>query len=97
MRTQANPADRQAADADLDAFNAAFDEIGFKWHWDRATMAELAAVDDDRGRVRTYVERHHPHLLKVYDAEFLCDLVVDTKQRATGTSRHAGAQQKDVA
>jgi hypothetical protein len=102
MRTQANPADRQAADADLDAFNAAFDEIGFEWHWDRATMAELAAVDDDRGRVRTYVERHHPHLLKVYDAEFLCDLVVGLKERASGGNRDgrradAAMQQKTFA
>jgi hypothetical protein len=39
------------ADADLDAFNAAFDELGFEWRWNRATMAELAAIADDKERV----------------------------------------------
>ena len=96
MRTQPNPASHQA-DADVDAFNAAFDEIGLEWHWDRTTVAELAAIDDDRSRVRAYVERHHPHLLKVYDAEFLCNLVVDAKQRAAGGSRNAAAQHNNCA
>jgi len=83
---------RTAADAELDAFNAAFDELGFGWHWDRATMAELAAISDDNGRVRAYVQRHHPHLLKVYDAEFLIGLVVDTKRRRVVADRAAMQQ-----
>ncbi|MEP7061065.1 MAG: LysR family transcriptional regulator [Betaproteobacteria bacterium] len=70
-----------APDAELDAFNAAFDELGLEWHWDRATMAELAPIGDDRERVRAYVQRHRAHLLKVYDADFLGALVADTKRR----------------
>jgi len=69
------------ADADLDAFNAAFDELGFEWRWNRATMAELAEIADDQERVCAYVRRYHPHLLKVYDADFLGTLVVDTRRR----------------
>lgn len=83
MRNDPNPTTRLTANAELDAFNAAFDELGFDWRWDRATMAELAAIADDKDRVRVYVSRHHPHLLKVYDAEFLSGLIVDTKRRQT--------------
>lgn len=75
------------ADADLDAFNAAFDELGFEWRWNRATMAELAAIADDKERVCAYVRRYHPHLLKVYDADFLGTLVVDTRRRQARIER----------
>src|SRR6185503_3445668 len=79
MRHTPNP--MQAANPEIDAFNAAFDELGLDWHWDRATMAELAAITDDKERVRAYVSRHHPHLLKVYDADFISALVATTKAR----------------
>jgi hypothetical protein len=75
-----------SADAELDAFNAAFDALGLEWHWDRATLAELADAGDDSARVRAYVQRHHPHLLKVYDADFLGALVADAKQRQSPAS-----------
>lgn len=100
MRNNPNPTIRPVADAELDAFNAAFDELGFEWRWDRATMAELAAIADDRDRVRAYVDRHHPHLLKVYDAEFLSGLVVDTKRRQArdgAVTTHVATQQNSLA
>ena len=93
-------ASERASHPEVDAFNAAFDELGFDWHWDRATMAELASIADDRGRVRAYVTKHHPHLLKVYDADFICELVVATKARqartpggGTGTGHSPAAPQ----
>jgi hypothetical protein len=88
------------ADANLDAFNAAFDELGFEWRWNRATMAEFAAIADDKERVCAYVRRYHPHLLKVYDADFLGTLVVDTRRRQAcieEASANAAVQQNACA
>jgi hypothetical protein len=60
------------------AYNSAFDELGLAWHWDRATYAWLP---EGPHRVRTYVEREHPHLLRSYDAEFLVNAVESAKAR----------------
>lgn len=72
------PAD--ALDADLGAFNAAFEELDLAWRWDRAVMAELG-TGDDRARVGAFLHARCPHLLKVYDAAFLIELIVSTKAR----------------
>ena len=85
-----NPRTIDAPSAEVDAYNAAFDELGLEWHWSRATLAELAAIAGDKARVCAYVSRHHPHLLKVYDADFLGELVAETKARQAGR-KHAGA------
>src|SRR5690349_2703835 len=55
-----------------DAYNAAFYELGLRWHWDRATWnALLRHSPDPQARIRHYVETHHAHLLTAYDADFL--------------------------
>jgi hypothetical protein len=74
MRHSTHP---PAANVEVDAFNAAFDELGFEWHWDRATLAELGAIAGDKARVSAWVSRHHPHLLKVYDADFIGQMVAE--------------------
>lgn len=77
------PASRapDALDAELDAFNAAFDELDLDWRWDRAMIEELAPAGDDRARVAGFLRRRCPHLLKVYDAGFLVELIVAAKAR----------------
>lgn len=70
-----------ALDAELDAFNAVFDELDLDWRWDRAVIEELAPAGDDRARVAGFLQRRCPHLLKVYDEGFLVDLVVTAKAR----------------
>ena len=60
------------------AYNSAFDELGLAWHWDRATFAWLP---DGPSRVRAYVEREHPHLLRAYDADFLVSAIESAKER----------------
>ena len=60
------------------AYNSAFDELGLAWHWDRATFA---CLPEGPGRVRTYVEREHPHLLRAYEADFLVNAVESAKAR----------------
>lgn len=66
---------------DRAAFNAAFHELGLRWHWDGETWHTLSQSECERERVRRYVEHAHPHLLRAYDADFLSDAVVRTKQR----------------
>jgi hypothetical protein len=41
----------------------AFEELGLDWHW------------DGKEPVRAYIEREHPHLLRVYDADFLVNAI----------------------
>jgi hypothetical protein len=60
------------------AYNSAFDELGLAWHWDRATYAQLPEGSE---RVRAYVEREHPHLLRAYEADFLVNAVESAKAR----------------
>ncbi|HEY8051065.1 MAG TPA: hypothetical protein VIE63_17970 [Ramlibacter sp.] len=60
------------------AYNSAFDELGLAWHWDRATYAWLP---DGPDRVRTYVEREHPHLLRAYEPDFLVAAVENARAR----------------
>src|SRR4051812_23280955 len=60
------------------AYNSAFDELGLAWHWDRATYAWLP---EGSQRVRAYVEREHPHLLRSYEADFLVAAVENARAR----------------
>jgi hypothetical protein len=55
-----------------DAYNAAFYELGLRWHWDRETYAALVRHSDDpHQRIRHYMETQQPHLLAAYDPAFL--------------------------
>lgn len=74
---------RPADDVEVDrsAFNAAFYELGLRWHWDPRTYGRLAEHDGDRARVRSYIESEQAHLLRAYDADFLADAILAAKQR----------------
>lgn len=62
------------------AYNAAFYELGLKWHWDADTYHALPK-ENEKERIRCYLEQHHPHLLNAYDADFLIDAIESTKAR----------------
>jgi hypothetical protein len=64
------------------AFNAAFHELGLRWHWDDQTYERLATEPCERNRVRGYLQQMQPHLLRAYDADFLIDAILDVKRRA---------------
>lgn len=66
---------------DLDAYNGAFWDLGFKWRWDGETYRALCGLGDEKERIRAYLESQQPHLLKAYDAEFLVDLIHENKSR----------------
>lgn len=63
------------------AFNAAFYELGFKWHWCDNTYREVLPAAQEGEHIRTYLEKHHPHLLKAYDADFLINAIQTTKAK----------------
>ncbi len=63
------------------AFNAAFYELGLHLYLDKGTYQALAANLSEHDRVRAYLEREQPHLLRAYDADFLTDAVIRAQQR----------------
>jgi len=65
----------------LDAYNAAFCELGLKWHWNTETYQTLQRSGGDARSVQSYLETHQPHLLKVYDLDFLTNVIHVTKAR----------------
>ena len=59
-----------------DAYNAAFFELGFRWHWGSATYSGLLrARPTSSERILHYLQCEQPHLLKAYDAAFLIDAI----------------------
>jgi hypothetical protein len=47
----------------------AFEELGLDWHW------------DGQEPIRAYIEREHPHLLRIYDADFLVNAIESISNR----------------
>jgi len=70
-----------AAELERGAFNAAFYELGLHLYLDKGTYQALDANLSEHDRVRGYLEREQPHLLRAYDADFLTDAVIRAKQR----------------
>jgi hypothetical protein len=67
-------------EAQLCAYNSAFDELGLRFRWDASTLASLARIDDEQAQIATYIEAHHPHLLKAYSAVFLSQAILEKKK-----------------
>jgi hypothetical protein len=81
--------------AQLCAYNTAFEELDLMFRWDAQTLAALAVLPgDEHGRVAHYIERYCPHLLTAYSAEFLCRVIVDKKNHHY-TQCAASAAQRD--
>ena len=67
--------------AELEAYNRAFSELELPWRWDARTFRDLLQIAADRDFVGAYIERNRPHLLRVYEKDFLRDLVLSAKDR----------------
>ena len=61
------------------SYHAALDELGLEWQWDPAVYGTGAAG------LRAYLEKEQPHLLRVYDADFLVEAVESTRARIEST------------
>lgn len=78
------------ADAQRQAYNAAFYELGLRWHWDSSDYDCQMCVESQRAHLRRYLEKRHPHMLKVYDADFLVDAIQVTMVRCLATATASG-------
>lgn len=87
-----------ADDTHLSAYNGAFWDLGFKWQWDADTYRSLGDAAAEKERIRTYVERHQPHLTRAYDMEFLINLIHDhkTRRHAAIVAANASGQPLDL-
>ena len=61
--------------ADRHSINRAFRELGLRFQWDERDWAVLCAMPDVRAQLTYWLPRHQPHLLQVYDVDFLGNLV----------------------
>jgi hypothetical protein len=78
----ANANAKDAVELDRHAFNAAFHELGLRWHWDADTYERLCQRDSDAGAVtRHYLRDAQSHLLRAYDETFLADAIVSRMVR----------------
>jgi hypothetical protein len=55
----------------LAALNRAFWDLGLRFSWDEKTWASLTALPDLRAQLAHYLQTSQPHLLGVYDVDFL--------------------------
>ena len=85
----AQPSDNRVDTAELDAYNGAFWDLGFRWQWDTQTYGELCGIAGEEEPVRGYITRHQPHLLAAYDAETLSRMIVENKTRRQAALRDA--------
>jgi hypothetical protein len=74
MRTEIHMQAHQDTNANVQAYNLAFEELGLDWHWDETRPAGPQAV-------REYLEREHAHLLRAYDADFLVRAIEEVRTR----------------
>ncbi len=78
----AQPQPGDSAELDRHAFNAAFHELGLRWHWDAATYDRLCArAGDANAATRQYLSDSQSHLLRAYDESFLVDAIVTRMAR----------------
>ena len=77
----------QIDSTELDAYNGAFWDLGFRWQWDAKTFGRLSRISDEQERVRGYITTHQRHLLVAYDADTLARVIVENKRR-----RHAAVE-----
>lgn len=70
------PPELRNEEVERNAYNAAFYELGLRWHWDGATWGELLLHSEQpRHRLRHYLQTRQPHLLTAYDADFLAEAI----------------------
>lgn len=84
-----------APETDRNAYNAAFYELGLRWCWDEDTWRDLVSIGCEDSRIKTYLQKHQPHLLTAYDADFLVSLIKQAKTRCHEAMRGSAAHAID--
>lgn len=78
------------AEAQRNAYNAAFHELGLSWCWDARDYASVAAVSDARTGLRTYLAQHQAHLVCAHGDHFLIEAILAAKARCEAQLRATG-------
>ena len=78
-------------ESERNAYNAAFHELGFRWHWDSETYSQLTHSGlNAEEQLRHYLETQQAHLLKAYDSAFLVSVIQEKqlqhRKRATASA-----------
>jgi hypothetical protein len=72
------PRELHQDDIERNACNAAFYELGLRWHWDCETFDALKQrAASAEGRLQHYLQTQQPHILRAYDAAFLVRAIQD--------------------
>lgn len=87
---------QDAADIHRSAYNAAFYELGLKWHWDADHYECVLPASQEKAHLASYLRNHQAHLLKAYDAEFLVDAITAAKSRCYQTLLISGRTRPNV-
>lgn len=70
----------RADESERHAYNAAFYELGLRWHWDAATFQRLQRHSAQPAEcVMHYLETEQAHLLRAYEGAFLVRIIEDRK------------------
>ena len=93
----ATNSDDREIQAQVCAFNTAFEELDLMFRWDAQTYRSLSSADSDYGKIAQYIETQCPHLLKAYSAEFLCQAIVERKNSTIEACRQNTVQYEDSA
>ncbi len=56
---------------DRTSLNRAFWDLGLRFQWDEGVWTALMGLPDLRAQLGYYLQRYQPHLLSVYDLDFL--------------------------
>ena len=76
------PMTYEVTDLERHSYNAAFYELGLRWHWDQATFRELRQIADGPARLQHYMKQHQPHMLTAYDCSFLHGAIEQVRSAA---------------
>jgi hypothetical protein len=86
----------ESVDFHCSAYNAAFYELGLKWHWDADVYQTIVSDGQEKDRIQAYLETHQGHLLTAYDAGFLADAIQAAKARCYDALLTRGGVAPDV-
>jgi hypothetical protein len=87
---------QDAADIHRSAYNAAFYELGLKWHWNADHYESVLPAPEEKAHLLSYLRNHQAHLLKAYDAEFLAGAIIAAKGRCYETLLISGRTRPNV-
>ena len=76
---------------DRKSLNQAFWDLGLRFQWDEKVWATLMGLPDLRSQLAFYLERHQPHLLSVYDVDFLKG-IIEARLMAPGGEQRIGLE-----